>query len=100
MWSEICVGLKTLRREASGLKRVRSERSNPLETSSFSMMKKAVFLLIFGHNLGDLWFRLVWNLESVFAVQYILVLHFVCLCFHFLSHNHLKPCFNPREGDI
>jgi hypothetical protein len=48
------VGLNTLRREASGLKRMRSERSNPLETSSLSMMKKAVSLLVSGPNLGDL----------------------------------------------
>ncbi len=40
--------LKTLGREASGLKRMRLERSNPLKTSSFSMMKKAVSLLVFG----------------------------------------------------
>ncbi len=44
----ICVGLKILRREANGFKRVRSERSDPLKTSSFSMMKKGIFLLVFG----------------------------------------------------
>jgi hypothetical protein len=55
MWSGICVGLKTLRRETNGLKKVRSERSDPLETSSFSIMKKAVSLLVCGQNLGDLW---------------------------------------------
>jgi hypothetical protein len=54
MWSETCVGLKTLRKEASGLKRVRSERFNPLKTSSLSMMKKAIFLLVSGHNLSGL----------------------------------------------
>jgi hypothetical protein len=46
MWSWIRVGLKTLRREASGLKKVRLERFDPLETSSLSMMKKAVSLLV------------------------------------------------------
>jgi hypothetical protein len=33
----ICMGLKTLRREASGLKKMRSERTNPLETSTMSV---------------------------------------------------------------
>jgi hypothetical protein len=50
MWSKICVGLKTLKRKASVFKRARSKRSNPLEISSFSMMKKVVFLLVFGQN--------------------------------------------------
>ncbi len=40
--------LKTLRREASGLKRVRLERFDPLETSSLFMMKKAISLLVSG----------------------------------------------------
>jgi len=44
----ICVGLRTLRREANGFKRVRLERSNPLKTSSLSMMKKVISLLVFG----------------------------------------------------
>jgi len=57
MWSWIHVGLKTLRREASGLKRVRSERFDPLETSSLSMMKKAISLLVFGWNFGGHWLR-------------------------------------------
>jgi len=48
----ICIGLKTLRREADGLKRMRSERSDPLKTSSLSMMKKAISLLVSGQNLG------------------------------------------------
>jgi hypothetical protein len=48
----ICMSLKALRRETSGLKRVRSKRSDPLKTSSLSMMKKVVFLLVFGQNLG------------------------------------------------
>ncbi len=48
MWSWICVGLKTLKREASGLKKVRSKWSNPLETLSLCMMKKVISLLIFG----------------------------------------------------
>jgi hypothetical protein len=47
----ICMGLKALRREANGLKRMRSERSNPLKTSSLSMMKKAISLLVSGQNL-------------------------------------------------
>jgi hypothetical protein len=51
MWSGICVGLKTLRREASGFKRVRLKRSDPLETSSLSMMKKVVSLLVSRQNL-------------------------------------------------
>jgi hypothetical protein len=42
------VDLKTLRREASGLKRVRLERFDPLETSSLFMMKKAISLLVSG----------------------------------------------------
>jgi hypothetical protein len=44
----ICMGLKTLKIEASGFKRVRSERSDPLKTSSLSMMKKTIFLLVSG----------------------------------------------------
>ncbi len=58
MWFGICVGLKTLRREANGFKRVRSKRSDPLETSSLSMMKKVVSLLVFGQNLNGLWLKL------------------------------------------
>jgi hypothetical protein len=46
------VGLKTLRRKANRLKRVRLEQSNPLETSSLFMMKKAVSLLVSEQNLG------------------------------------------------
>ncbi len=48
----ICVGLRTLRREASGLKRLRSEQSDPLKTLSLSMMRKAISLLVSGQNLG------------------------------------------------
>jgi hypothetical protein len=48
----ICIGLETLRREASGFKRVKLERYDPLKTSSLFMMKKAVSLLVSGHNLG------------------------------------------------
>jgi len=59
MWSCIRVGLKTLKRQASALKRVRSERSNPLETSSLFMMKKAVSLLVSGWNLGGQWLKLM-----------------------------------------
>jgi hypothetical protein len=51
MWSWICVGVKTLRREASGLKKVRLEQFDPLETSSFFMMKKVVSLLVSEQNL-------------------------------------------------
>ncbi len=36
------------KREANGFKRVRSERFDPLKTSSLSMMKKAVSYLVFG----------------------------------------------------
>jgi hypothetical protein len=39
MWSWVRVGLKTLRRKVSGLKKVRSEWFDPLETSSLSMTK-------------------------------------------------------------
>jgi len=38
----ICMGLKTLRREANGLKKVKLERFNPLETSTMFMMKDVV----------------------------------------------------------
>ncbi len=55
----ICMGLKTLKRKASGFKKVKSERSNPLKTSSLSMMKKAVYLLISRQNLSDHWLGLV-----------------------------------------
>jgi hypothetical protein len=48
----ICMGLKALRREVSGLKRVRLKRSDPLKTSNFSMMKKAISLLISRQNFG------------------------------------------------
>jgi len=48
----ICVGLRTLRREASGLKRMRSKQSNPLKTSSLSMMRKVISLLVSRQNLG------------------------------------------------
>jgi hypothetical protein len=48
----ICVGLKTLKRKVSGLKRVRSKQYDPLKTSSLFMMKKAISLLVFGKNLG------------------------------------------------
>jgi hypothetical protein len=100
MWSGICVGLKTLRREASGLRRVRSKQFDPLETSSFSMIKKANFLLVFGQNLSGLWLRLVWNLESVFVVQYICVLHFVYLCPRFLSQSNFHVYLYFVKGEI
>jgi hypothetical protein len=57
MWSGICVGLKTLKREGNGLKRMRSEQFDPLETSSLSMMKKVVSLLVSRQNLGGLWLK-------------------------------------------
>ncbi len=44
----ICMGLKALKREASGLKRMRSERSDPMKTSNLSMIKAAISLLVFG----------------------------------------------------
>jgi hypothetical protein len=43
-------------------------------------------LLVSGHNLGGFWLKPILNLETVFAIQYIRILHFVCLCPHFLSH--------------
>ncbi len=55
----ICVGLKILRREAIGLKRMRLKRSDPLKTSSLSMMKKAISLLVSGQNLSGHWLELV-----------------------------------------
>jgi hypothetical protein len=51
----ICMGLKTLRRKANGLKRVRSNKYDPLKTSSLSMMKKAISLLVSRENLGCQW---------------------------------------------
>jgi hypothetical protein len=42
----ICVGLRALRREASGFKKMRSKRFDPLKTLSLSMMKKAISLLV------------------------------------------------------
>jgi len=47
-------GLRTLRRwkKASGLKRERLERFDPLETSSLSLMKKAMSYVVIGQNLG------------------------------------------------
>jgi hypothetical protein len=53
------MGLKTFRKKANGLKKMRSERFDPLKTSSLSMMKKAISLLVFGHNLGDHWLELM-----------------------------------------
>ncbi len=50
--SVICMGLKTLRKEANGLKRLRLERSDPLKTSSLFMMQNMIFLLVSGQNLG------------------------------------------------
>jgi hypothetical protein len=48
MWSWDHVGLNTLRRrkKSNGLKRKRSEGSNPLETSSLSLMKKVVSYVV------------------------------------------------------
>jgi hypothetical protein len=59
MWSWIRVGLKTLKKEANGLKRMRSKQFDPLETSSLFMMKRAIFLLVSGRNLSDHWLKLV-----------------------------------------
>jgi hypothetical protein len=42
------------KRKASGLKKMRSEQFDPLETSSLSMMKKVMSYLVFGQNLGGL----------------------------------------------
>ncbi len=44
----ICVGLRPLKRKASGLKRMRSEQSDLVKTSSLSMMKKVISLLVSG----------------------------------------------------
>jgi hypothetical protein len=49
------VGMKILRREVSGFKRVRLKQSDPLGISSLSMMKKAISLLVF-------WTELRWPL--------------------------------------
>jgi hypothetical protein len=72
-------GLKNLRRrkKASGFKRESSERFNPLETSSLSLMKKAMSYVI-GQNLGGLWFMLVRNSKNVFAIQYVYDFYSVC----------------------
>jgi hypothetical protein len=53
----ICVGLKTLKKEANGFKRVRSEQFDPFKTSSLFMMKKMIFLLGFKQNLDGLWLK-------------------------------------------
>ncbi len=42
----ICVGMKILRREASGLKKMKLERFDLLKTPSLFMMKKTIFLLV------------------------------------------------------
>ncbi len=51
----IYMGLKTLKREASGLKRVRLEQFDPLKTSSLFMMEMMVSLLVSRQNLGGHW---------------------------------------------
>jgi hypothetical protein len=43
------------KKEASGLMRERSERFDPLETSSLSLMKKAMFYVVTGQDLGGFW---------------------------------------------
>jgi len=53
------VGLKTLRRKVSGFKKVKSERSNPLESSSLYMIKEVISLLVSRQNLGGHWLGLV-----------------------------------------
>jgi hypothetical protein len=40
--------------KASGLKRERSKRFDPLETSSLSLMKKAMSYVVTGQSLGGL----------------------------------------------
>jgi hypothetical protein len=49
-------GLKDLRRKkkANGLKKKRLDRSDPLETSSLSLMKKVMSYVVTGHNFGGL----------------------------------------------
>jgi hypothetical protein len=47
------------KKEASGLKREISERPDPLETSSFSLMKKAMSYVVTRQDLGGLWLLLV-----------------------------------------
>jgi len=63
-------GLKILRRwkKVSGLKRERSKQSDPLETSSLSLMKKTISYVVPKQNLGGLWLMPVWNSENVFAI--------------------------------
>jgi hypothetical protein len=47
------------KKEANGLKREISEQSNPLETSSLSLMKKAMSYVVTRQDLGGLWLLLV-----------------------------------------
>jgi hypothetical protein len=43
------------KKEASGLTKERSKRFDPLETSSLSLMKKAMFYVVIGQDLGGFW---------------------------------------------
>jgi hypothetical protein len=85
LWmSNVVLGLCGLKisgrwKKANGLKREKSERSNPLETSSFSLMKKAISYVLTRQNLDDLLFMPVWNSKNVFAIQYVDDLYYVCL---------------------
>jgi len=65
--------------KASGLKRERSKRSDPLETSSFFLLMRAMFYVVTGQNLGGFWLMPMWNFENVFTIQYVHDLHFACL---------------------
>jgi hypothetical protein len=59
---------------------LRQKQSDPLETSSLSlMMKKAISYMVTKKNLGDLWFMPVWNSKNVFAIQYVYDLCSLCL---------------------
>jgi hypothetical protein len=42
------------RKGASGFKKKRTKRFDPLETSSLSFMKKAMSYVVIGHDLGGL----------------------------------------------
>jgi hypothetical protein len=88
IWSCDLYGLEDFEKRGNGLKRVKSEQFDPLKTSSLSMMKKAVSLLVSGQNLGGYWLGLVWSLESVFVVQYM---HCFAFCLFVTSFFSDKP---------
>jgi hypothetical protein len=54
-------GLKNLRRrkKVNGLKREKSDQFDPLEASSFSLMKKSISYVVTRKNLGGLWLMLM-----------------------------------------